>query len=262
MVGSPMGPDDFESIPLDVPNAPSRPPEGSGNDRGRSGVSLLLAGLVSALSAIVVVLVAVVLLGRSDDPGEVAAVPSPDEPVQITQLESGSGNEPVAEEQETPSPESVDPAPPTTAPPPTTTAEPEPTIPRERTGTLFAGIANLRAAPSLEATSIRRIEGAQGASITILEPIDGGWYRIRYGDSEGWIFGAFVLPPDDGFAVGQTRNDAVATLRDENGSALGIENRSGNKVLVRRLGESLHEVILPQGTLAWVRASEIEIISP
>lgn len=141
---------------------------------------------------------------------------------------------------------------------PTTTG----TIPVTRPATLFAGIARLRTGPSLNHDIIAELTGLSGSAITVIGAIQDGWYEIEQGSSRGWIFGAFVLPADAGYVIAQTVNRDPAVLRDSAGLPLGTENPSGNKVLVvADAGAGLYEVLLPDGSKAFVVADEMQLVS-
>ncbi len=132
-------------------------------------------------------------------------------------------------------------------------------LPRE--GVLYSSLATLRSEPTLDdSTEITKIRGRDGASIEILSENVDGWYLIRIDGVEGWMFGTFVYPPDPGLAIGRTVDGSVAELLDSAGRALGVENASGSKVLVVDTSGDLWEVLLPDGTAAWVDPSDVQLV--
>ena len=102
---------------------------------------------------------------------------------------------------------------------------------------------------------------AKNTPITILEHTADGWYRINIDGIEGWMFGAFVLPPADGFQVGETRSGQPALLRDANGNPTGRENESANAVLITDSTGGLWEILLPDGGTAWVNGADTTIVA-
>ena len=85
------------------------------------------------------------------------------------------------------------PRPSTTAPVTATTGS----RPALRQARLDAGIAVLRDEPSPDGAKIRSIRDEEATDIAVLEELDenDGWYRVRIGDNEGYLFGALLDPP-------------------------------------------------------------------
>lgn len=126
---------------------------------------------------------------------------------------------------------------------PTTTT----VVAAERPATLFAGEAVLRASPSLTGAEVARYTGREGMGLVVLDEVSaGGWYKVRAeGGSEGYLFGAFVLPPSPGFCVGETQSRQAPTVYVD-GSQSGAE-KSGSKVLSTSQSEHSWTVLLPGG---------------
>lgn len=116
-----------------------------------------------------------------------------------------------------------------------------------RGANLFAGEAVLRSSPSLGATEVARYRGRDGMDLEVLEEAGpGGWYKVRADDgSEGYLFGAFVLPPSSGFCVGETLSKQAPVVY-VNGAVTSAE-KSGSKVLSTFQSDGLWEVVLPGG---------------
>ncbi|MGI9604421.1 MAG: serine/threonine protein kinase [Acidimicrobiales bacterium] len=150
----------------------------------------------------------------------------------------------------------------TVAPSRTSTSSPTsaPEVDTPRQAELFAGFARLRAAPQLDAPVVADVGGTEGSEMEVLQPIEDGWYRVDIDGSVGWIFGAFVLPPDEGYAVAQSADNRSVLLRDADGEELETTNPSGNKVLITRIGTPLHDVLLPDGTSARVLGTDVIIV--
>ena len=95
----------------------------------------------------------------------------------------------------------------------------------------------------------------------IFGPIQNGWYDVQVNNTRGWIFGSFVLPADEGYWVGITNNRNPAVLLNVDGSLSGVENQSGNKVLVTGQTDDLYQILTPEGLTLYVSASSVSILS-
>lgn len=149
-------------------------------------------------------------------------------------------------------------SPPTTVTPVTVTvaATPAPTaVPVSPAGvSLNCNICNLRSAPTTVGSDIvASLSGSMGAPVQVLRDDGGAWVEVTVEGKTGWLFGTFTWPVPDGFVLGE-QGERISLL-DADGSPLGIENPTGNKVLITELGGSLHTVLLPDGTIAYVSAS-------
>jgi len=132
------------------------------------------------------------------------------------------------------------------------------TAPAERQVTLLVDVAKLRAGPRLTAAEVDTITDLGGTTIVALgEPVD-GWYEVRIGTQQGWIFGAFILPPADGLTVVQTRSGVPVTLLNVSGQALGVENAAGSYALATSTSGDLWPVILPEGGVGYVNAADMK----
>ena len=130
-----------------------------------------------------------------------------------------------------------------------------------RDATLYSNFAKVRELPHIDAAEVATLIDRDGMAIAVLGPNQNGWYRIRAGTVEGWLFGTFVLPPDPGLYVAQTLGGETAVLLDEHGNAANIENESGPKVLVLDRSGDLWKVLLPSGDTAWVDPTVMRIVS-
>ncbi len=126
---------------------------------------------------------------------------------------------------------------------------------QQRSGTLLVDVANLRTEPNLSAVEVARLADQQGATVAIFGVGVNGWLDAQIGGSRGWIFGAFVSPPDAGLTIARTKSEMVALLLDSAGRSLGVENASGSYVLVFDDASNLWQVILPDGATAYVDGS-------
>lgn len=141
----------------------------------------------------------------------------------------------------------------TTTPPPTEVVRP---------ARLFTNDGTLRSAPVVsEANVLTRIQNRDGAPVEVIGTNESGWYRVRFEGVEGWLWGAFVVPNDPGFAAAVTVSDDPAVLRDRNGNIAALENPSGNKVLVTDQSGTLWQVLLPDGRIAYVDAASVQTVT-
>ena len=129
--------------------------------------------------------------------------------------------------------------------------------------TLYGNQVSLRTEPVMsDATFIASVgNAAKNTPITILEHTADGWYRINIDGLDGWMFGSFVLPPADGFQVGETRSGQPAVLRDASGNPTGEKNESANAVLITNSTGDLWELMLPDGRTGWVNGADITVVS-
>lgn len=119
-----------------------------------------------------------------------------------------------------------------------------------RSATLYSGDAKIRSSPDLGGAEVARISGRDRAPMEVIGDMDdNGWYRVRIDDSEGYLFGAFVLPPAYGSCVGQLSAGSVISLDD--GTMVGSdENPSGSKILMSgepEIDSGLAAVLLADG---------------
>lgn len=187
-----------------------------------------------------------------------------------TPTEQSTAAAPDEEEQQptvTPRPTATAPPTPTPTPPPTPTPAPSPTVEAtptaipERSGTLLVEVARVRSAPRLDASMLDSLDDLVGARLTVIGDPVAGWYEIRFGATQGWVFGAFITPPSDGLTVLQTRDEETVDLYNASGRRLDITNASGSYALATSLDGNLWEVILPDGATAFVRAADMRIVS-
>lgn len=144
----------------------------------------------------------------------------------------------------------------TTAPPETTSTAPD----AVRPGRLFSGGAKLRAEPRVNAGDLGKISGREGAALEVIgSPTADGWYKVRIDGVEGYLFGAFVLPPAPGFCVG-TSVGKEPVVRDDTGQEL-FDEKMGNKVLTTATtpGGAGWPVVLPGGRRGYVPAGDLTV---
>ncbi len=135
------------------------------------------------------------------------------------------------------------------------------TAPAERQVTLLVDVAKLRSAPRLNAAEVDTITNLGGSTIVVLgEPVD-GWYEVKIGTKQGWMFGAFILPPAAGLTVLQTVSGAPVALLNSSGQALGVASASGSYALATSTSGDLWPVILPEGGTGYVSASTMKVRS-
>ncbi len=157
--------------------------------------------------------------------------------------------------------ESTTTAPTTSNPSGTTSVAPTTSAPAERSATLLVDVAKLRSAPHLAASEVDTISGLGGSTITIVGDPTDGWYRVKVGGQEGWIFGSFIVPPADGYTVVQTKAQTPVELLDSAGNPLGQANASGSYALATDTSGELWPVILPEGGAAFVRGADMSVRS-
>jgi hypothetical protein len=130
-----------------------------------------------------------------------------------------------------------------------------------RNATLYSNFAKVRELPHLDADEVTTLVDQEGLSLQVFGAHHNGWYQIRAGTVEGWIFGTFVMPPDSGLYIAQTRGGETAELLDDQGNPSTVRNQSGPKVLVTDTSGDLWQVILPDGGAAWVDPAVMTIAS-
>lgn len=153
------------------------------------------------------------------------------------------------------------PVPATPTPAPTTEpSTPAATAPSTRTATLYADPANLRSEANVNSPQVASLIGARGSNLEVLSPITNGWYEVDHADGSGWLFGAFVVPPDDGYLVVE-HVDGLGesiSLLSESGIEISTTNPTSNLALVSDTTTELWEVLLPDGRAAWIDPSQVE----
>ena len=130
-----------------------------------------------------------------------------------------------------------------------------------RAGTLYSTFAKIREEPHIDSPEVTTLVDQEGLDIDVLTANQRGWYLIRAGTIEGWIFGTFVLPPDAGLHVAITRGGDRAVLLDELGNESTEVNQSGPKVLVIDTSGDLWEVLLPNGGTAFVDPAVMRLVN-
>jgi len=146
----------------------------------------------------------------------------------------------------------------TTTAPPSPSRPPSPASPRQRSGYLYSNLARVRSGPNLYEPEIHTFT-RDGGALTILGRPEHGWYLVRMDGVEGWVFGTFVRPPSPGYTIIEATSGEIV-LRNGAGAALGIENESGPKALAIDARGALWQVVLPDGSHAFVRQSEVAVV--
>lgn len=224
------------SVAPDEPQAPPRPLDPVATNGRPDWVVPVIA--VAAVVAVVGSIVAV-MLGSGGDGDQVTS--------------GGGGTDAAAVT-----------TPPATVAPPATTFDPDvsattaPASAGTRSATLFSNFARLRSAPDIGASEVTTLT-AEGARMEVIGSNVDGWYHVRVGSDEGYLFGTFVDPPDPGLQIAQT-SGGNAVLLSSAGAPLGIENESGPKVLVVDTSGSLWQVILADGSTAYVDAATVSVV--
>lgn len=125
-----------------------------------------------------------------------------------------------------------------------------------RPATLYSSDAKLRDGPSLSAGEVTRITGRDGLSITVIGSINAqGWYHVEIDGRPGYLYGAFVRPPDPGWCVATGRGGAPRMWTFE-GDPI-TDNESGTKLVVRFVGDEV-EGTLASGRVVLVDGSSID----
>ena len=232
----PLGPSPRPlAVPADRPPPSPRPPD-SVPTNGRP--DWVLPVIVVAAVVVVVGAIVAVMLGSGGDGDQVTS--------------GGGGTEAATVT-----------TPPATVAPPATTFDPDvsataPAGERTRSATLFSNFARLRSAPDIGASVVATLE-AEGASMEVIGSNVDGWYHVRIGGDEGYLFGTFVDPPDAGLRIAQT-SGGDAVLLYSSGAPMGVDNESGPKVLVIDTSGSLWEVLLADGSTAYVDAATVSVV--
>lgn len=142
-------------------------------------------------------------------------------------------------------------APPVTAPP--VTAPPATATPALRVISLHCNYCRLRSQANTSSSIVAELSGLDGATVEVLDEGGAGWLYVRVNGTQGWIFGTFVWPVPSGFQLGE-QTTAIALLTSS-GAPSGVDNPTGNKVLITSTSGSLYQVLLPDGSTAYVSAS-------
>lgn len=223
----PVAQKSLKTPPMGVGDGPTpREPEGRSN--------VVVAVVAAACGVAVVVGLAVVVLGGASD--DDASSPSEAAATAPTAGTDPDGGGPVTS--------------PLTSPPAT--------VEQTRSAVLFSNFAKLRSAPDVGSAEITTLTSERARLEVVGDNVD-GWYLVRIGGFEGYLFGTFVDPPDPGLQIAQARaGDAV--LLDSSGRPLAIDNESGPKVLVIDSGGSLWEVLLADGSTAFVDAGSVSLV--
>jgi hypothetical protein len=234
-------------VPTAAPGG-SLPPTPAPTSSGRGPLIAVLAVLVVALVGIVG---AVALVGGDDDDVSAEADGFTDDGFTDDEF-TGDGLPP--EELEAAAAPSTSRVPTTTRPPSTTTMV-------RRTATLHAGEAVIREAPDLYSRELARFRDREGMSFEVLEEADAdGWYRVRIDGTEGYLFGAFVLPPTRGYCVATGRGGAPRYYDEFDGTI--TEETSGNRVLITSPGATGDvPVVLPGGRRGYVWSGDIDVVA-
>ena len=135
------------------------------------------------------------------------------------------------------------------------TAAPSTVVPAIRVVELNCNYCRLRSQPTTAGGSaiVAEFSGSKGARVDVLADGVDGWLWVRVESQTGWLFGTFVWPVPAGFLLAE--QDSAIVLLDAAGTPLGIDNPTGDKALVTSTTGPLLEVLLPDGTIAYVNSS-------
>ncbi len=135
------------------------------------------------------------------------------------------------------------------------TAAPTTVVPAIRVVELNCNYCRLRSQPTTAGGSaiVAEFSGSKGARVDVLADGVDGWLWVRVESQTGWLFGTFVWPVPAGFLLAE--QDSAIVLLDAAGTPLGIDNPTGDKALVTSTTGPLLEVLLPDGTIAYVNSS-------
>lgn len=118
---------------------------------------------------------------------------------------------------------------------------------------LHCNYCRLRSQANTSSSIVAELSGLDGATVEVLDEGGAGWLYVRVNGTQGWIFGTFVWPVPAGFLLGE-QSTAIALLTSS-GASSGVDNPTGNKVLITSTSGSLYQVLLPDGSTAYVSAS-------
>ena len=127
--------------------------------------------------------------------------------------------------------------------------------------TLLVDIARLRDRASLNGEVVDTLEGLAGDPIDVLRGPVNGWYEVRVGRQQGWVFGAFILPAAEGHDVVRTQNGDRVELLDSSGNELDVTNQSGSYALVVEASGEFWQVLLPDGDSAFIDPQAVRLVS-
>ena len=122
----------------------------------------------------------------------------------------------------------------------------------------LANLAYVRSKPSLEADVIHIYDKENGRGISVLGPISNGWYPVRTVSGDGWMFGAFVVPGDEGFVPSIDVSGTTPVIYDPEGNVLHEQSSSGNKLLVIGFYSERYQVITPEGHVGYVYGLDVQ----
>lgn len=130
-----------------------------------------------------------------------------------------------------------------------------------RPAEIQAGVAVIRDAPGLDGEKVRRVEEDAADGLEVLEelPEGGGWYRVRIGGDEGYMFGAFVMPPTAGHCVGRT--EGKPDVVDAEGATVEAPP-AGTRLLMTATEptDGQWPVLLPDGSEGLVAVDGVKVV--
>ena len=123
-----------------------------------------------------------------------------------------------------------------------------------------AGVAVIREAPGLDGEKVRSVDESAADGLEVLEelPEGGGWYRVRIDGDEGYMFGAFVLPPTAGHCVGRT--EGKPDVVDAEGTTVEAPP-AGTRLLMTATEpvDGQWPVLLPDGSAGFVAVDGVKV---
>lgn len=112
--------------------------------------------------------------------------------------------------------------------------------------------------PGTASAQVGALVASDSPSVSVVGQPAAGWYFVL--DSDGWVFGANIVPQAEGLAVARTLDGEAAILLDETGAPTGVESQTGSHVLVIDQSEPLWLVILPEYGFAYVDSATVELV--
>jgi len=247
------------SSPIVISPSSATPHPRSGSKRGP-----LIGGLVGAVAALLVAVAVLAVRASGGNKDTITATsPSVDPTTVSTELAPGSAAVATTALDPTSTVElvvatsvpAITQAVAVPVTPVAATAAPSTVVPAIRVVELNCNYCRLRSQPTTAGGSaiVAEFSGSKGARVDVLADGVDGWLWVRVESQTGWLFGTFVWPVPAGFLLAE--QDSAIVLLDAAGTPLGIDNPTGDKALVTSTTGPLLEVLLPDGTIAYVNSS-------
>lgn len=132
----------------------------------------------------------------------------------------------------------------------------------ERTVRVLATSINLRQGPGVDEPVSASLDGIDDLELVVRRNPVNGWYQIAPGEDHEnlWVFGSLVFPQDDDLHVAVTRDNDEPVLTDAGGERLDGTVTTGSWLLITGEAEAGFEVLLPDGTTAFVDPQTVAIV--